>query len=331
MKYLRFLLPFFLILSGCLTDLEIPLPSHEPVLAVECYLEADQAPYLYLSRSFGIQENPEPRDLLVPDATVEIWSNGNLLSTLTYRDTVYDSFNPRKYTTGRYHDSTLIIEAGETYELRVSHPDYPDLRAVAEVPIKPTVKEVRLFKDSIQVEFFDIGGFGDTDYNAYRSILRVVVDDPANRSNYYSFTGRVFYADLGFMSATDTASQGLDFQQNLVFDPNGNLTGDREPISDVGFDGQLGNIDLLTQLPDCCFYEESQRPDLLIHSILLNVQSLEPALSDYRRQLRIQQNSNSLGVESALFPTEPVTISGNVEGGLGVFAGESNVTYRFTL
>ncbi len=330
MKYHRFLLPFFLILSGCVTDLEIPLPTHEPLLVVECYLKADQAPYLYLSRSFGIQENLQARDLLIPDATVEIWSEGNLLSTLSYRDTVYAS-PADQYVTGRYHDSTLIIEAGKTYELRVSHPDYPDLRAVAEVPVKPMVRDVQLFKDSIQVDFSDIGGLDNDDYNAYRSMLRVVIDDPANQSNYYSFTGELFYADLNNMVASDTASSEVYLAQNLVYDPSGNLFGDREPVSDAGFDGQRGNIDLLTQLPDCCFYDESDRPELLIHEIELKVRSFEAALHDYLRQLRTQQNSNSLGIESALLPTEPVNIEGNVEGGLGVFAGESSSTYRFAL
>jgi len=331
MKYPFLFLSLLLTLSACVSDLEIPIPDHEPMLVVECYLKADEAPYLYLSRSFGIQDNPETRDLLIPDAKVEVWSEGNLLSTLTYRDTVYDSFDPDQYVTGRYHDPALIIEAGKTYELRVSHPEYPDLRAVAEVPARPIVRDIRLFKDSIQVEFFDIGGFGDTEYNVYRSIVRAVVDDPANQDNYYSFTGVLFYTDPSIMAATDTIEQELYFEQNLVYDPNGNLFGDREPVSDEGFDGQLGNIDLLTQLPDCCFYDENERPDILIHSVELRVRSLEAALNDYLRQLRTQRNSNSVGIESALLPTEPVTIAGNVEGGLGVFAGESSQTYRFAL
>jgi hypothetical protein len=217
MKYQVLIFALLLGWSGCVTDLEVPLPEHDPLLVVECVLRPGQAPFLFLTRSYAINEVVTPADILVGDATVEIWSEGQRLSTLPYRDTLLrfdpiEPADPERDISGHYHDPSLIVEAGKTYELRVSHPDYPDLRAVSQVPSIPEIVDVQLFRDSI-VERSRLGSIGgQVARTRVRSILRVKVQDPAERQNHYLFDVRLFYADLSFQSENDTIS-GLLFPQ----------------------------------------------------------------------------------------------------------------------
>jgi hypothetical protein len=326
MKYIIFLLALALLtLSGCVSDLDIPLPEHTPRLVAQSELIPGEPFYVYLTRSYPIDERPTIAELLVSDATVEIWSEGNRLETLVYRDSVYWQGDPENSLMGRYASTALRVEAGRSYELRASHPSYPSLRADANIPVTPAVVDVTLIKDTIdQQNAFD-------DFVRLGSILRVTLDDPAGVANYYDFDAIVYYQDTTFGTREDTNFQTLFLERNLAYDIDGSLIGDNEPVSDQGFDGQRARIDLLAYLPDgCCWNDPNDRPQIQLYAIELRIRSLEKPLNDYLRQLRLQGNGNFNGIAGALLPSEPITIGGNVEGGLGFFAGEARVPYRWT-
>lgn len=324
---------FFIALLGltaCVSDLDIPLPAHQERLVVQSRLVAGEPAYVYLTHSYAIDAAVTLDELLVRDATVEIWTDGARLETLTYRDTVYATFDSANNRSGRYA-SDFVVEAGRRYELRITHPDYPAVRAEALVPAMPEVLGFEVIRDTIVLEE-TIG-----DFIRIQSMLRPTVQDPAGVANFYDFEALIAYRDTtNEIPINDTFFQSLFLERNLGFDVDGNLVGDQNPVSDSTFDGMVHTFDLLTILPDgCCFFVEnsfdlSQLPRAEIFYIDLRIRAVEPAISQYLRQLRLQRNSNLDGIASAILPSEPVTVGGNIEGGEGFFAGEASVLVRWT-
>ncbi|MEO1448298.1 MAG: DUF4249 family protein, partial [Bacteroidota bacterium] len=102
-------------LSACESDLDVPLPPHTPKLVVNAYLTPTEPAQVYVSRSIATLEKVEVEDLILKDATVEIWENDTKIQTLAFRDSAFvDSlvWNYPNIYAGTYENSDWYPESG---------------------------------------------------------------------------------------------------------------------------------------------------------------------------------------------------------------------------
>lgn len=182
-------------------DLDINLPTLKPQLVVESYLEPGMPYRLALTESTEFLADPRP--ILVTDATVIIFHNGQP-DTLKFA-TTYDTLNQKVYT----HTSKTIMRGrpGDVYTLQITDKSNRTLTGTTTVlPAVPidTIEYsynnqgkaflVAKFKDSINIQNF-------YRFSVYNGTKRDrVVDYPADDT---------FGSSEGFAFGT-----GFDFEKN---------------------------------------------------------------------------------------------------------------------
>jgi len=334
MKRIYLLIISLLALSSCQTDLDIPFPEHEPQLVLNSFLVEDGSFFLYVTRSFSALENVNGFDdsaLVVQDAEVSIWKDGEKLSDFEFypaeRDTFIYEVEPGTgimdtfiniYNVWVYLPTTQLPppKAGETYEYRASHPVYGEAVGRNTVLPEPQVLDVDIVIDSLT----------STDFDGYQdnwTAMKVRVLDPGDLLNYYSFSGIVSYTsefpDGSGGTIQDTLIQGLQAATDIV-NEGGTVYGEFRPISDADFNGMEKTLIVYFRLPGCCGYpSDLARPgneELL--SINLQTFIMDADFGVYNEKLRLQSESRTVGIEGAIIPREPVSVVGNVEGGYGM-------------
>lgn len=174
-SYIRALivLPFLaLSLLSCEREIEVPFPDHEPRLVVNSLAYSNQLLRVFVSRSFGMNEELNEADLYLTDATVELWRDGSLVENLTYF--AYNS--DRDF--GYYSSDT--IQAGSSYRLVVSHPDYPQTSLDMTMGRSPKILNATYVADA---------GPGPDGYPIVQLILEL--DDAPDQENFYALRGTI--------------------------------------------------------------------------------------------------------------------------------------------
>ncbi|MEZ4851632.1 MAG: DUF4249 domain-containing protein [Bacteroidia bacterium] len=321
MKSLIYIFPLILVLfASCEQDLEVPFPPHEPKLVLNAYLHADKPFDVYITRSYGALEDVEVADILIPDATVEVYNGSDLLGTLNYRDTtMVDSFINKTYVLGKYHLDGLMVEAGKTYTIKASHSKYESVSATATIPAKPIVTKAEIVQD-IYIYQYSVNG---EVYGNGQSRIDVTVDDPAG-PNYYDFEVAIELFDSTF---NNLVYYQLDIQNNMVFDPEGGYYGDQLPMTDEDFDGGEGKMELLTWLPEEYGLLKDRKP-LDIRKIYIQAISLSPDYYEFKRKFELQRENRG-NDDLGIIPSEAIIIYSNVEGGYGIVAGFNEGVFEF--
>ena len=175
----------FGMLASCEQVVNIPLPEHEPRLVINAGLEGFQAMDVYLSRSYGTLSDinfDDPEALLVPDAQVEIHSQGQIFP-LAYRDTMIETWIGDSTKLGKYTSETFSYAYGQAIEIRATHPDYPDVRTQITVPYPAHILGVELEQNVIRVI--------DPEYEEarYQSLLHLDIMDHAGIGEAYAIIG----------------------------------------------------------------------------------------------------------------------------------------------
>ena len=338
-SYLVFL---FLIIGGCTRDLDIPFPEHESRLTLNSFIVEGSTPFLSVTRSFGALETISDTGILVKDANVELWQNGSSISTFQYKDSVYnDTLDAFEYEPGKFEyyiestrrafyfpmDELPIFRALESYEFRASHPSYGEATAQVTVVPQPEILGIEVVKDSIVTRDFD-DGYQDT-WTAVKVRLR----DPGEIANYYNFSALVRYADSFVINQqrNDTLIWPEIVATEIVREADGVVYGENEPISDQEFDGLEHTLTVFIRLPGCCGYpdELARQGDFLFYSVDVTSFMMDESYGIFQQKRELQRYNRTEGIEGALIPTEPVSVSGNVEGGYGLVGSFSSITRRF--
>lgn len=330
-------------LLSCQTDLDIPFPEHEPKLTLNGYLVEDGPVFLYVTRSFSALETIEPYNdtsILLKNASVSVWKNGEKAGDLTFlatgidtltggpfgNDTLFEYIQRNVYL---LEDPTVVPKVGDEFEFVVTHPTYGEASVKAEVMPKPEILGVELAKDSLISTEFD-------GYQQKWSAFKIRVNDPGSIDNYYGLKGLISIVDEyedgmgGVFRDSLTYQIGLSTQ--IVRDADGFVYGSDAPLSDSDFNGEEGILYGWIRLPGCCGYPNDIRrynPDLI--KIEIETLLIDANFGVFQEKRTLQSQSRTSGIEGAILPREPVSVVGNVEGGYGLLGSFNfaKVTYDF--
>jgi hypothetical protein len=164
-----------LILSvSCETVIDYRGPDAQPKVVIYAVLQPDSLITVLVSESHSVfQMRYQSRQ--IPDATVRVYRDGDLLETLSYSEPVpvpdYAPMSPYSL----YESEGNTPEPGSVYRVEVEVPGLPMAFGEAEVPF-PVAATIT------DTSSADIG-------NGYRElVVRFRFRDPAGENNYYRFT-----------------------------------------------------------------------------------------------------------------------------------------------
>ena len=333
-KYFLYILALFTI-CACSQDLEVPFPKHQPKLTLNAFLVEGGGFNLLISRSFGTNEALgagdflDEEDLIIADATVEVWKEGKPFTTLHYADTlVIDTFGIfREYQGGLFYqqDSFLqrsyfprtsipALKAFDNYEFKATHPLYGNASATVKVMPRPEVLAIRVVKDSVTVKDLK------NNFECTLTAILVTLKDPEEVDNAYEFT-----QNLETKYSGDTLSSGryggsglyTGYKQSV----EGEIVYEFGPIFDEEFNGKVHTLTLWSSLGwPCGKYLEPDKSSYVYPYSDLRTFLLDLPYSQFLKKHSQQRSSRSRGLEEALLPTEPVGVPGNVKGGYGLVA-----------
>lgn len=137
------------LLSSCEKEVTIDF-NEEPKLCLNCILNTDSIVSARLTVSRGIETNFDFES--IDNATILLYKNNELLGELTAENN------------GNYSLNTKPLSNNE-YQIKVLHPDFPELSASSKVPEKPSViyryESLPEYKHRVNA-FFDIHDPKDT-------------------------------------------------------------------------------------------------------------------------------------------------------------------------
>lgn len=291
-----FLLP---ILTACDQFLEVPLPGQEPRIVLNGLMEPDKPFKLYVSKSQGILEgnfNVEFEPIRNASATV-ILEDGTQYA-LSFREEQQDFYETETY----YYLDGLDIAEGQSYELKVESPGFPDVSSSQQIPEHVPITDI-----SYRI-------LGNDGMNSTESVVEFSIkfDDPEAK-NFYHLEGDYFgriggsgnsYSGQLYMDPLNPAYR-FDFWYNsgLIFD-------------DVLFSESGAEIVFRESFPKGYDWE-----------VTIELSHVTEDYFEYNRTASLQSYNRG----DAL--SQPVLVHNNVENGLGIFMAlsRSRNTIRFSL
>jgi len=296
-----------LVFFGCERKLEIPLPEHQPKLVANSLVQSGENFQVFVSRSFGLNEDVREVDIYIKDARVELWRNGQLEEVLFYRqgDTIVNTTRNAPFAFYGYF-SEHKAQPGSTYELRISHPDYPDFSQEMFLPFIPNIIEWELLED--------VGI--DTDGERIQRLL-ATLQDPADTANHYRLTGsyveRSLDTDLTFFPDRRIETRWVPIGAPFEF-----LTSLGYIMPDTDFDGQTAQVGFEDSYnrsnPDVDLFE----PDYMV----LEWQSWNEAAYAFANEYEEHVDAYQVIDLEILFASQAaLPMYSNAEGGFGIFGG----------
>lgn len=267
---------------------EIDPPAYDKQLSLHLSLtDRDSTVGLLLSRNYGILEyvnNVE--DYYVKGGAVQILKNGQPWMALqpSGNDSSY-------YFTGNLPEPFQI---GQTYELRATHPDFPEVKATQVVPGDFQADSARIKRQAVS------GPFGDV-----YDLVEVYLKDPAGVKNYYEISlYGIYYQIVQNPNTNEFDTLGVSYfpvYAEQFSDPavqegfeGGAL------FSDQFFDGQTYKFQAQV-------YFNGNAP------YLIRIKNITEDYYKWSRSYLDKRNSEEN------FLAEPVSVFHNLENGLGIF------------
>ncbi len=280
------------------TVVEIDPPESIPQLAMSAFWNntdtliavfVDGTSDIFSGRKFGFNTDT----LGLPGATVQLFVDDAFYAELEPSQ-MLDTNNIFFANEGTY---AMVLDVpvgslGTEFELKISHPDYPDASAKQSFPsrVVPTDLEFK-------------ANAGTDQYGYATQGIDLKIPDPAGESNYYEIG--TFYKDSVAGYYGPDLFYYFQGTENSSLDPN-TTTGPNYSnlfVNDRGFDGQ--NYELLVQL-----YSYSDTSNDLV--VMFN--SITEDRYKFATSLRAYYDSGDFGPFS-----EPVPLYTNVVNGLGTF------------
>lgn len=316
-KYISLLLAA-LILMACERDTNVPLPEHKSRLVVYAMLTAGTNPEVYVTKSVSLNTQLNDKNVLVADATVELFENDSSVGNLIYEETT------RKDTTfwgeisdkvtGVYTADNLTISGGKEYELKISHKDFESISAKTTVKALPTISNIRI-EENADTKTDEEG------YTISQTLIHMDITQAANMSNYYR---------LGLVSTTtyEDPFNEEEFTQDVFYNTEGPAVKDVDGykaespfFSGIGKEGQTLTVSFLLNLYSdtggTTFFEDAEDLDLVLFSI--NEEG-KKFTETFNRQIDAEELA-----DIPIFPRESVVVFSNVENGYGIVGEISRV------
>ena len=248
------------------TIVDVDLPTYEPKLVVNSINKVGKKWTAYVSVSQAPLSNSE-FDFL-SDALVLLIDNENIIDTLIYNN-----------SKNRY-ESSLVVQQGTNFEMRISHPMYNTLNASLYPFERVIIKSV----DNLQ------------NLSSETTSLNFTIDDPQS-SNFYMIGLKAFFnhdsvaLDLNYL---EREKERIYFDSDNPSINQGQLIGGKVLFDDRLFNGSSKEFNLTFD----SYYEiESD-------SILLNLWSVDYAFYNYFTTKIIQSNNG----DNPIFNSEPVNV-----------------------
>ncbi|MCU0348851.1 MAG: DUF4249 domain-containing protein [Saprospiraceae bacterium] len=288
-----------MLLASCNGDkfsqvVEIDLPDHTPVLSVSAeFSNLDTLLTAFVYHTYATNQEPDSSN--VANATIKLYEDGNLVREFAPRQfaIIQDSY---------VADGTGLFRSdGSTYRLEVSAPGYATVFAEQRLPQKIEIAAVTVKPESVP----------DPDGSKLDELV-VEFDDPAGEENYYLLDAFEYFCY--FDGAMDTFcynnSVYLDsFDPLLEFSPNNGLI-----INDKTFDGKRVTLRATSY--------NSLLPSSPEERLIVQLVHLSREKYVYLRSLAQYENADGNPF------AEPVTVQGNIEGGVGLFSLETMDTVQ---
>ena len=271
------------------TVIDVDLPPHEPKLVVNSVNEVGEKWKAYVSVSQAPLSNSD--FVFLNDALVLLIDGETTLDTLTFN-----------ITKNRY-ESSLIVNEGTNFEIRVSHSKYNTLNAVLYPFQKVLLKSIEELQN----------------ISSETTSLKFTIDDPQS-TNYYMINLKAYYSQDAF-DTTDIGENYYAEMEKIYFDSDdpslnkGQFSRGKVLFDDKLFNGTTKEFNLLFDS------YVSTKAD----SILLNLWSVDYAFYNYFTTKIIQSNTGN----NPIFNSEPVNVynsflddNGAIQG-YGIFAVSS--------
>ncbi len=314
-------------LAACETAVEIDVPRYPAQLTVNALFNPDSVWWVELTENRYILDNAP--FAAVPDAEVRITQQGQAVASLRYQGENY-------FGNSIYVAEDSRPQAGEAYTLEVTHPTLGNLTATSQVPVPPTAI-ISAVLDTLDVRE---GAGLDNENIAYAVTIRL--DDPPEE-NFYSVTAQVNYLGITGPTATNftfylrSSVQSMISDDPIVDNPFDRYR-DELLFNDVSFNGKPYELKVYVpfgerRLTSLIFYKFTvlegdtiRGPEGLLQpgdmvgnslSVILRTTTEEYYNYNYTRDLQALVENNPFA--------QPVQVFDNIEGGLGVFAGYSQM------
>ena len=319
---------FTILFCSCETDVDLDLIQHDSLLVVNGMLDANSPISINVSHSRGALD--EAKITSIKDATIILYENdielGQMLIDSTPQPiqlthTVFPN-NYHHHDTVYYYYYDTYPNAGSTYSIQVSHPDYKTAFATTRMPEELNFLSVELFTDTT-VSTLPHTGYYNTAFNIHFN------DNPLEKNFYrtvlYNYWGNVDLAKdyFGELSLHTTDSAGAvrlhsndaslmytDLGLSLDY-PEYFFSGHHAMFDDDLFNGETKDLSFHVEydLEQGCLWNDQQ--------FLLMAVYNEDAYYYFKS---IAKSNSFLNTP---INSEPVPIYSNIENGVGIFAGYS--------
>ena len=286
-------LSLILIISSCQKQIEIEYPELEPKLVISSLFTPDS---LFKVRITNISGMNDISEIIVTDATCEIWSNSQLLETLQHN------------RNGFYVSELLKPEIEKNYTIKVSHPNFETATATSYVPQKTT------FVITDTTNFVEIDFLYETCF--FEATIQFI--ETKSQNNFYE----IIVKDIKFLN---NEKKELDFEQYvtryksqniaimnegiLEYEPNA-LVFSNEKITE-----QTYNLSFSYELGVLYYWTHHIHK----HNAVIYFLSVSEDYYQYKKRLiKHKENQYSNIWDGA---GDPVEMYSNVKNGYGIFAG----------
>lgn len=259
------------LLWSCQTEMEVEWPEHAPKLVVNAVLNPDSLFTVDVSASkavFSVEEGY----LAVEDARVSLYQAGQHLFDL-------------QHTRNGIYKADQKPETLQHYELRVSAPGYPEASAVAYVPSKPHIYNVKAERGPVL-----------DDWDGPTVNASFTLEDPAEEENFYylqlytpatSYSGKPYRKHV-YLNSSSPIEHEFSMESRLFF-------------SDKLFNGQALQLRLNLDIsPDQTTY--------------VQVAHITKEYYHYVRTLEKHSYGDDINLN-------PKAVTNNILNGMGLFAG----------
>ncbi len=303
-RHLIFYAVALLFISACEEVVNLDIPEEPPRLVVNFIMEAGINGFVEISQSKSVLSSAEAQR--VSDAII----------TLYDEDGNSSSFGKSK-SPGLYL-SSLNVEAGKTYTLRVEKEGFEPIEAEATIPYAVKIKRVSY--DTTHV----IPNNDTLNRDVIRTNVQLHLDDPSQEHNYYavlvrrveerdrsdeegSRTNNVLYStSLMPLSSKDPAVVSSNSQ---LVQSDGRIYGRTLLFDDHLFDGTNYTVQLEL---DAYFSENSTDRGFIVNLITISEHHYRYIQAKQFQQYRSEDPF-----------TEPIRVPNNIANGFGIFAGYS--------
>jgi hypothetical protein len=284
MKKLLCVLVLFMLISCEEREVDIPLPGYQRKLVVNSLFNNEEEFAVSVSHSVPSLDGGSPRYL--DGATVELFENGLLLGPVSY-----NAF-----------DKIYVIPAkpqqGHLYELKVSHPEFPSVSCLAELPSSVEFEKV---------VYIDSAGLDSSGEKL--SALRFTLSDPAAGKNYY----RLLFSYYNLLLNQYLPIE-LETDDEVLLSPQTVKEGTGSYLfSDLLFNGRNKTFEVR-------FPAETATSS---PRYMVTVDALSEDYYKYQSSLTLFRNNQDNPF------SDPVIIHTNIREGLGIFSGY--ITQRDTV